>query len=230
MMGAQAPLARVPLAGYVLGTGWCAADAARVQPYSKVAVVADGAVGLLGVLAADHRDEPPQNTAGPRARARIWRDRNRVRARRGRRRPHQGADADSLLECVGAKESMTQALQCARPGAMIGYVGVPHGVGLDGAYAQRGLMGARLPYAGSCRTSRSWLRSARSTPARCSTCRCRSPISRRVIGSRMSGAPSRPCCASNRKIEACRMSSSSTGPAREEPEWPGTSTSADLKR
>ena len=36
----------------VLGTGWYAADAARVQPGSTVAVVGDGAVGLMGVLAA----------------------------------------------------------------------------------------------------------------------------------------------------------------------------------
>ena len=27
---------------------------------------------------------------------------------------------------------MTQAIECARPGAMIGYVGVPHGVEFDG--------------------------------------------------------------------------------------------------
>src|SRR3546814_19703206 len=74
MTGAQAPYARVPLAdgtlvaldaapdddllpsllaaSAVLGTGWYAADAARVQPGSTVAVVGDGAVGLLGNLAA----------------------------------------------------------------------------------------------------------------------------------------------------------------------------------
>ena len=74
MTGAQAPLARVPLAdgtlvataklpaddlipsllaaSDVLGTGWYAADAARVQQGSTVVVVGDGAVGLMGVLAA----------------------------------------------------------------------------------------------------------------------------------------------------------------------------------
>jgi threonine dehydrogenase-like Zn-dependent dehydrogenase len=74
MTGAQAPSARVPLAdgtlvateelpsgdlipsllatSDVLGTGWYAADAARVQPGSTVVVVGDGAVGLMGVLAA----------------------------------------------------------------------------------------------------------------------------------------------------------------------------------
>jgi threonine dehydrogenase-like Zn-dependent dehydrogenase len=72
--GAQAPLLRVPLAdgtlvatpdvpaddlvpsllatSDVLGTGWFAADAANVKPGMTVAVVGDGAVGLLGVLSA----------------------------------------------------------------------------------------------------------------------------------------------------------------------------------
>ena len=36
----------------VLGTGWFAADAANVKPGTTVAVVGDGAVGLLGVLSA----------------------------------------------------------------------------------------------------------------------------------------------------------------------------------
>ena len=72
--GAQAGYARIPLAdgtlvatrelppaslipsllaaSDVLGTGWFAADAANVKPGSTVAVVGDGAVGLLGVLSA----------------------------------------------------------------------------------------------------------------------------------------------------------------------------------
>src|SRR5260370_16388847 len=36
----------------VLGTGWFAADAANVRPGMMVAVVGDGAVGLLAVLSA----------------------------------------------------------------------------------------------------------------------------------------------------------------------------------
>ena len=74
MSGAQAPYARVPLAdgtlvptaevpsaeliphllatSDVLGTGWYAADAAGVREGSTVVVVGDGAVGLMGVLAA----------------------------------------------------------------------------------------------------------------------------------------------------------------------------------
>ena len=74
MTGAQAPLARVPLAdgtliataelppadlipsllatSDVLGTGWYAAFAANVKPGATVVVVGDGAVGLMGVLSA----------------------------------------------------------------------------------------------------------------------------------------------------------------------------------
>ena len=54
----------------VLGTGWFAAVAAEVGPGKTVAVVGDGAVGLLGVMAAqqlgrgaDHRHEPARAAA-----------------------------------------------------------------------------------------------------------------------------------------------------------------------
>jgi threonine dehydrogenase-like Zn-dependent dehydrogenase len=60
----------------------------------------------------------------------------------------QGIGADSVLECVGTQESMAQAIQCARPGAMIGYVGVPHGVQFDGQtlfYSQTGMQGGPAP-------------------------------------------------------------------------------------
>ena len=59
-----------------------------------------------------------------------------------------GIGADSVLECVGMNELMTQAIRCARPGAMIGYVGVPHGVQLDGQslfFSQTGMLGGPAP-------------------------------------------------------------------------------------
>jgi threonine dehydrogenase-like Zn-dependent dehydrogenase len=59
-----------------------------------------------------------------------------------------GVGADSVLECAGTQESMTLALQCARPGAMIGYVGVTHGVQFDAQqlfFSQRGLLGGPAP-------------------------------------------------------------------------------------
>ncbi|XEN34354.1 threonine dehydrogenase-like Zn-dependent dehydrogenase (plasmid) [Ensifer sp. WSM1721] len=59
-----------------------------------------------------------------------------------------GVDAESVLECVGTQESMMQAIDCARPGGHIGFVGVPHGVQLDGQYlffAQKNLLGGPAP-------------------------------------------------------------------------------------
>ncbi len=38
-----------------------------------------------------------------------------------------GIGADAVLECVGTKESMQQALDSTRPGGTVGYVGVPAG-------------------------------------------------------------------------------------------------------
>ena len=70
-----------------------------------------------------------------------------------------GIGADCVLECVGTKESMQQALDSARPGGMVGYVGVPNGgpelpvrqmfgsnVGVNGGVAPvRGYMAELLP-------------------------------------------------------------------------------------
>jgi hypothetical protein len=56
--------------------------------------------------------------------------------------------ADPVLEWIGTKKSMMQALECARPDSMIGYVGVPHTVELDGQqlfFGQKGLLGGPAP-------------------------------------------------------------------------------------
>jgi len=179
MTGAQAPLARVPLAdgtlvatkelppgdlipsllatSDVLGTGWYAADAARVQPGSTVVVVGDGAVGLMGVLAtkqmgagriiAMSRHKTRQDLALEFGAADIVSERGDAGVERIKTLTN-GIGVDSVLECVGMKESMTQAIRCARPGAMIGYVGVPHGVELDGQwlfFSQTGMLGGPAP-------------------------------------------------------------------------------------
>jgi threonine dehydrogenase-like Zn-dependent dehydrogenase len=179
MSGAQAPFARVPLAdgtlvatpelpaedlipsflavSDVLGTGWYAADAARVQAGSTVAVVGDGAVGLMGVLAAKQmgagriiamsRHKTRQDLALEYGATDIVSERGDAGVSRIKELT-KNIGADSVLECVGTKESMMQALQCARPGAMVGYVGVPHGVELDGQqlfFSQRGLLGGPAP-------------------------------------------------------------------------------------
>ena len=44
----------------------------------------------------------------------------------------KGVGADSVLECVGTQESMMQAIRSTRPGGYVSYVGVPHGVELEG--------------------------------------------------------------------------------------------------
>jgi threonine dehydrogenase-like Zn-dependent dehydrogenase len=43
-----------------------------------------------------------------------------------------GIGADAVLECVGTQKSMMQAIRSTRPGGSVGYVGVPHGVELNG--------------------------------------------------------------------------------------------------
>ena len=60
----------------------------------------------------------------------------------------QRIGADAVLECVGTQEAIQTAIHCARPGSMIGYVGVPHGVQFDGQslfFSQTGMMGGPAP-------------------------------------------------------------------------------------
>jgi threonine dehydrogenase-like Zn-dependent dehydrogenase len=164
VVGAQAPYLRVPLAdgtlvatrevppaslvpdllavSDVLGTGWFAADAARVGPRSTVVVVGDGAVGLLAVLAAKRmgaeriiamsRHEARQKLARELGATEIVAERGDEGVERVKELT-SGVGADCVLECVGTKESMMQAVRITRPGGYMSYVGVPHGVELDGA-------------------------------------------------------------------------------------------------
>lgn len=179
MSGAQASYARVPLAdgtlvatdgvpdddlipsllavSDVLGTGWYAADAARVQPGSTVAVVGDGAVGLMGVLAAKQmgadriiamsRHKSRQDLALEYGATDIVTERGDEGVAQIKTMT-RGVGADAVLECVGTNESMHQAINAARPGGSIGFVGVPHGVELSGEYlffAQKNLLGGPAP-------------------------------------------------------------------------------------
>jgi threonine dehydrogenase-like Zn-dependent dehydrogenase len=161
--GAQAELARVPLAdgtlvatpdvppdelipsflaaSDVLGTGWFGAVAAEAGPGKTVAVVGDGAVGLLAVLAASQlgaeriiamsRHEPRQRLAREYGATDIVEKRGdagvaRIKELTG------GLGAHSVVEAVGTQESMLQAIRATRPGGHVGYVGVAHGVELPG--------------------------------------------------------------------------------------------------
>lgn len=179
MRGAQAAYARVPLAdgtlvatqempdnaliphmlavSDVLGTGWYAADAANVRPGSTVVVVGDGAVGLMGVLAASQRGAERiiamSRHASRQALAREFGATDLV-AERGEAgiarimELTRGVGADAVLECVGMQESMQQAMGVCRPGGTIGYVGVPHGVSFDGQqlfFAQQRMLGGPAP-------------------------------------------------------------------------------------
>lgn len=126
----------------VMGTGWFAAEAAAVKPGGTVAVAGDGAVGLLGVLSARQmgagriiamsRHEARQKLAREFGATDIVAERGEAGAARIKELTG-GVGADSVLECVGTQEAMTQAIASARPGGYVGYVGVPHGVRLDGA-------------------------------------------------------------------------------------------------
>jgi threonine dehydrogenase-like Zn-dependent dehydrogenase len=141
----------------VMGTGWYAAVAANVAPGMTVAVVGDGAVGLCGVLAASQlgaeriiamsRHEPRQILAREFGATDIVSERGDEGVARIKEMT-KGIGADAVLECVGTGESMAQARRSARPGAVVGFVGVPHGVTVPGEDlfgSQVGLMGGPAP-------------------------------------------------------------------------------------
>ncbi|HYV77061.1 MAG TPA: zinc-dependent alcohol dehydrogenase family protein [Streptosporangiaceae bacterium] len=162
-LGTQAELARIPLAdgtlvatpevpsddlvssllaaSDVLGTGWFGAVAADVQPGKTVAVVGDGAVGLLAVLAARQlgaeriiamsRHESRQDLALEFGATDIVTERGDDGVAAVRELT-SGLGAHSVIEAVGTQESMMQAIRSARPGGHLGYVGVAHDVELPG--------------------------------------------------------------------------------------------------
>lgn len=125
----------------VMGTGWFAADAANVKPGATVVVVGDGAVGLLGILSARQmgagriiamsRHATRQKLAREFGATHVIAERGNAGVARVMEMTN-GVGADSILECVGTQESMMQAIRCTRRGGSVGYVGVPHGVELDG--------------------------------------------------------------------------------------------------
>src|SRR5438270_4348157 len=157
-IGTQAELARVPLAdgtlvatpdvppddlipsflaaSDVLGTGWFGAVAAEVSPGKTVAVVGDGAVGLLAVLASKRLGAEriiAMSRHGSRQRLALEFGATDIIEERGDegaariRELTNGLGAHSVIEAVGTRESMMQAVHATRPGGHIGYVGVTHG-------------------------------------------------------------------------------------------------------
>jgi threonine dehydrogenase-like Zn-dependent dehydrogenase len=162
-LGAQAELLRVPLAdgtlvatlrlpaddlvpsllaaSDVLGTGWFAAVAAQAGPGKTVAVVGDGAVGLLAVLAAKQlgaqriialsRHEPRQRLAREYGATDIVEERGDDGVTAVKELTN-GLGAHSVIEAVGTQESMMQAIRSTRAGGHVGFVGVGHGVAVPG--------------------------------------------------------------------------------------------------
>lgn len=162
-IGTQAEYARIPLAdgtlvaapevpdadllphylaaSDVLGTGWFAAVAAEVGPGRTVVVVGDGAVGLLGVLAASQlgaeRIVAMSRHADRQALARTFGATDIVTERgddgiTAIKDLTGGLGAHSVIEAVGTQESMMQAIGSCRPGGHVGFVGVSHDVSLPG--------------------------------------------------------------------------------------------------
>lgn len=162
-IGTQAEYARVPLAdgtlvttpeapgpdlipsllaaSDVLGTGWFAAVAAEVGPGKTVAVVGDGAVGLMGILAAQQmgaeRTIAMSRHADRQALARDFGATDVVEERgdEGVARIMEltgGLGAHCVIEAVGTQEAMMQSIRATRPGGHVGYVGVSHDVELPG--------------------------------------------------------------------------------------------------
>ena len=109
----------------VLGTGWFAAVQAGVGPGSTVAVVGDGAVGLLGVLAARElgaeriiamsRHESRQRLATEFGATDIVAERGDEGVERVKDLTN-GIGADAVLECVGTERVDGQAMSSTRPG------------------------------------------------------------------------------------------------------------------
>jgi threonine dehydrogenase-like Zn-dependent dehydrogenase len=162
-LGAQAESLRVPLAdgtlvatpdlpaddlipsllaaSDVLGTGWFGAVAAEAGPGKTVAVVGDGAVGLLAVLAARQlgaeriiamsRHEPRQRLAREYGATDIVEERGDDGVARIKELTN-GLGAHSVIEAVGTQESMLQAIRATRPGGHVSFVGVGHEVAVPG--------------------------------------------------------------------------------------------------
>src|SRR5918994_6496274 len=146
-IGTQAEYARIPLAdgtlvatpdlpsdelipsllaaSDVLGTGWFGAVAAEVGPGKIVAVVGDGAVGLLAVLAAKQlgaqriiamsRHEDRQRLAREFGATDVVTERGDEGAARIKELT-DGLGAHSVVEAVGTQESLMQAIRATRPG------------------------------------------------------------------------------------------------------------------
>lgn len=162
-IGTQAQKARIPLAdgtlvktpgepdpeivpsllaaSDVLGTGWFAAVGAEVGPGKTVAVVGDGAVGLMAILAAQQlgaeriiamsRHPKRQELARAFGATDVVEERGDDGVAKIRELTN-GLGAHSVIEAVGTQESFMQAVGATRGGGHLGYVGVNYDVSIPG--------------------------------------------------------------------------------------------------
>ncbi len=148
----------------VLGTGWYGAVAAQAGPGETVAVVGDGAVGLMAVLAAKQlgaeriiamsRHPERQEPARFYGATDIVEERGDAGVAKIKELT-DGLGAHSVIEAVGTQESTMQAIGATRPGGHLGCVGANHDVaipGMDLFLAGIHMRAAPPPCAGSCPT------------------------------------------------------------------------------
>jgi threonine dehydrogenase-like Zn-dependent dehydrogenase len=141
----------------VMSTGHHAAVCAGVKTGDVVGVVGDGAVGLSGVLAARRlgaeriialsRNPARQELARAFGATDVVPERGQEAIEKVKAMT-DGVGVDAVLECVGTGQAMTTAIGIARPGSIVGYVGVPHGVELPVQtmfYANIGVRGGGAP-------------------------------------------------------------------------------------
>lgn len=125
----------------VLGTGWFAAVAANAGLGKTVAVVGDGAVGLMAVLAAEQlgaeriiamsRHPERQALAREFGATDIIEERGEAGIAKIKELT-RGLGAHSVVEAVGTQESFMQAVGATRGGGHLGYVGVNYDVKIPG--------------------------------------------------------------------------------------------------
>jgi threonine dehydrogenase-like Zn-dependent dehydrogenase len=121
----------------VMCTGHHAVISAGVKKGDIVAIVGDGAVGLCAIIAAKRlgaqriislsRNPARQKLAQEFGATDIIAERGEE-ANEAVLKLTDGIGADASLECDGTNEAMQTALAIARPGSIVRYVGVPHGI------------------------------------------------------------------------------------------------------
>lgn len=141
----------------VMSTGYHAAVSAEVKPGDTAVVMGDGAVGLCGVLSAKMRGAeriiamsryPDRQTIAKEFGATDIIEERGDEAVARVMDMTDGYGADAVLECVGATLSFDTAMKVGRAGAIVGRVGLPHGVAVDPEgtfYRNIGLRGGPAP-------------------------------------------------------------------------------------